>query len=158
MYGRPYTASGNAIDLLVSCISHVSTLHVAKNASLLAFCVIVLWHYDVRARWLSTLAFALPVNYAYAHAVGPVAGASGGTFALLGVVTVVAYERHCALTVIALIPLAVHQLAFGTPEIAVAHTVAWIVGVSAKRAIRDNTQSLVRLPFPPTLESVKRES
>lgn len=158
MYGRPYTDSGSAIDLFVSCISHVSTLHAAKNASLLAFCVIVLWHYDVRARWLSTLAFAAPVNYGLAHAVGPVAGASGGTFALLGVVTVVAYERHSALTVIALVPLAFHQVAFGIPEIAAAHTVAWIVGVSAKRVSTGNTPNHVLRRSMPIQQAWKRGS
>lgn len=158
MYGVPYTESGSAIDLFASCVSHVSALHFAKNVTLLVLCVVVLGRYGARARWLSMLTFALPVNFAYAHAVGPVMGASGGTFALLGVATAYAYERHRVATVIALIPLAVHQLVFGIPEIAVAHTVAWIVGVSAKRVIRDNTQSHVRQPVLPNLESVKRES
>lgn len=124
-----YSESGTWVDLLLSTVSHVSLLHYSKNAALLVLCASAMMYYNIPARWLTVLVVSIPVNYAYAHSVGPVMGASGGTFALLGVVSIVVYRRDRRLTV-ALIPLAVHQATIAVPEIAVAHSVAFVVGVS----------------------------
>lgn len=125
--GEPLT------DLLLSIISHASVIHYSKNAVLLTFCGIVMIRYGIRARWLSALAFAVPVNYAYAHAFGPVIGASGGTFALFGVVTPVLLTEHRRATVAVLGALTVHQLTLGHPPVVAFHTIAFVVGFEARK-------------------------
>lgn len=124
-----YSESGTWVDLLLSTVSHVSLLHYSKNAGLLVLCASAMMYYSIPARWLTALVVSIPVNYTYAQLVGPVMGASGGAFALLGVVSIVVYRRDKRLTV-ALIPLAIHQATIAVPEIAIAHSVAFAVGVS----------------------------
>lgn len=150
-----YTESSSCIDLLYSTISHASLLHYSKNAALLILCSAIIGYYGVRARWLSMLAFAIPINYAYAHVVGAVIGSSGGTFALLGVVTVVIYRRDRRAT-LALVPLGIHQLTIATPEITVAHTIAWAIGISMFVTVGRNTQSVSHARWPSS--STRRQS
>lgn len=154
MYTTGYSESGTWIDLLLSTVSHVSLLHYSKNATLLILCASVMIYYGIPARWLGMLAVAVPANYCYAHAFGSVMGASGGTFALLGVMTVVAYRREQRLT-IALVPLLAHQLLIADPTIALTHGVAWIVGVGAYVTVARNSQFSFPSLGASSLESMK---
>lgn len=128
--GVAYEAQGSIGELLVSVISHVSVVHLAKNLATVLLCFVVL-HKWSSLRWFSLLSLSLPVNYVYGETVAPVMGLSGGTFAVLGASALIAFNKLPKITVLFLVVLAMHQATITKPEIAIAHSIAFLLGILA---------------------------
>lgn len=136
--GGPAFELGDPLwELAASIVSHSSPLHVAKNVLAFAISAAVIeawgrWRYAAIA-----LLTAPAVNYGVALVGGNVRGASGGTFALLGIAAAYTARESPLLTAIALTPLVLHQVTVAQPAVAAGHAGAFVVGALFAAVLED---------------------
>lgn len=128
----PMYAPGDGFKTLIASIfAHGSALHVWKNVVSIVLGVTLVRRVIGWKEITTVLIVCAPLGN-WMHAVvfqTPTYGASMGTFALLGVGSIVAIRQWPFVTIISISMLAIHQIFLGNPSVVIGHAVFGVIGI-----------------------------